>query len=88
MINLNTVFPDIVFSTAELVELSEHLDSPVVKKYLKYQQSQQVKTIGNGLPKEGESAESYLRRQAVVVGGLGVLEALLKIEKPTPAQSS
>lgn len=85
--NLDYAFPTQTFANAELVEIAEALNKPAVKKYLRHQQGISIKAIANGLPKEGESAESYLRRQATVVGGLGVLEALLQIEKPASASS-
>lgn len=80
--NLEKAFPDVVFSNTELYEIATAMNNPSVKKYLVHQQREFIKGIANGLPAEGESAESYLRRQAVVVGSLEVLESLLGIEAP------
>lgn len=78
--NLDILIPDVEFSTAELHQIADAISTPAVRKYLKNQQAKLIKAIGNGLPKEEESAESYVRRQSVVVGGLAVYESLLTIE--------
>lgn len=80
--NLDHIFPEQQFSNTELHEIAVAMNNPAVKKYLAHQQREYVKAIANGLPREGETAESYLRRQATVVGSLEVLEALLGIEAP------
>jgi hypothetical protein len=81
--NLDKVFPYVSFTSAEMAEIATAINKPAVQKYLKHQQGEFIKGIGNGLPDEGESAESYVRRQAVVVGNLEVLEQLLGIEPAT-----
>lgn len=85
--NLASLFPPVQFSNAELMEIAKAMNNPAVKKYLRVQQGEYVKGIANGLPNEAtnESAESYVRRQAVVVGSLEVIESLLSIEAPTTA---
>lgn len=80
--NLATIFPPVEFSRAELFEIAEAANKPAVKKYLKAQQGEFIKGIATGMPVEGESAESYLRKQATVVGALEALERLLAIEAP------
>ena len=86
--NLDKLIPNAEFSTAELHEIATALTKPAVVKYFKNEQAVALKAIANGLPKDGESDTGYLRRQAVVVGGLQIFEALLAIEKPTQAGSS
>jgi len=89
MLNLiNTLYPSHTFNTAELNEIAESLSKPAVKKYLVKLSVDSLQAIAQGMPKEAdsgvqaESAESYLRRQAVVQGQLIILETLLTIEAP------
>lgn len=82
MSNLIKLLPVKEFTTAELHELSEFLNKPSVHKYLLHLQAEGVRAIGNGMPKEGESAEHYIRRQAMFVGSLATLETLLSIDPP------
>lgn len=85
--NLDNLMPRQQFSTAELHEIAETLHKPALRKYLKHQQVEFVKAIGNGLPSEDQTDTAYLRKQAVVVGGLQVLEVLLSVAKPAEAGS-
>lgn len=84
---LSSIFPEQQFSSAELFEIAEAFTRPAVKKYLKQELANSIKALAEGRPKEGESAESYLRREAEVQGGLVVLETLLQIEKPSVSAS-
>lgn len=83
--NLDTIFPAIELSHAELHEIATALTQPAVKKYFKQMQAGAFKAIANGLPKEGQSDAEYLREQAQVVGTLAALETLLSIETPPSA---
>jgi len=85
--NLDVLIPEVTFTDAEMYELAQVLHTPVLRKYLKHLQTGCIKGIANGLPKPEETSESYVRRQAVVVGGLDALETLLKIEKPSQEAS-
>jgi hypothetical protein len=84
--NLDYFFPSKTFATAEMVEIAEAFTKPAVKKYLSQEAGKLIRDIANGLPAAGEDAESYLRRQAQVVGGLAVYEALLQIQNPSISQ--
>lgn len=84
---LPNIFPETKFTTTELTILAENFTHPVVKKYLLSEARSSLEAIATGLPKEGESAEEYLRRQAQVVGGMRVYEALLAIETPKKSSS-
>jgi hypothetical protein len=77
-----TLFPEITFTTTELVEIQKHLTQPIIKKYLSSLVSTAVKDLTHSSRKEGESAESFLERRAVVAGGLEAIEQLLAIEPP------
>jgi hypothetical protein len=79
---LETAFPQQSFTNAELHEIAEAMTKPAVRKYLLSEQRTCIKAIANGEPAKDESAESYLRRQAKVQGGLAVLEGLLSIDRP------
>jgi len=76
------LFPEPSFTTAELFELAVTIHKPVMQKYLRTLACTAIKDICHGQRKEGESAESYLERQAVVAGGLAVVEQLLNVEPP------
>jgi hypothetical protein len=80
--NLDNLFPEQPWTTAELHELADYLTKPVVRKYFKSLQINSFKDIANGLPKPGESDAEYLRRQAIVAGSLQAIEQLLEIKKP------
>jgi hypothetical protein len=80
--NLDYAIPDATFSAAEMHQIASVVQDPTLRKYLVHLQKGIIKSIGNGLPKSGETPESYVLRQAVVVGGLDAIETLLKIEKP------
>lgn len=76
------IFPEIVLSDSELNIIGTQLDHPVVKKYfhkLAYDLARDL--IVNGEPAEGETAESFLRRQAAVRGRLEAFNTLLLVEK-------
>lgn len=79
------LFPIREFNTTELNEIAEALSKPIVKAYLKNQAILAFQGIARGLPRDGESAEEYIRRQATVVGSIAVIEEMLLIE---PATSS
>lgn len=79
------LFPTTTFTTTELVELALEFNKPVVKKYLHMLAVTAVRDLAHGQRKAGESAESYLERQAVVSGGLAAIEQLLNIEAPATA---
>ena len=82
----NSLFPsDVSFTTTELNIIAASLADAAVKKYFIKLASDAFRDINLSEPKEGESAESYLRRRAAVVGGLAVLENLLAIEPPKSA---
>lgn len=81
-----TIFPEIVLNTTEEVLVATALALPAVKKYFHSLANQNGKDIVFGEPFENESAESYLRRQALVKGRLEVLQTLLSIE-PAVEQS-
>ena len=76
------LFPEKEFNTTELTIIAQCLGHPVVKKYFLDLASRNLKAIVFGQRKPGESAESYLERQAVVAGGLAVIEMLLAVELP------
>lgn len=86
---ITTIFPEVGFTTTELLEIQKHFAAPVMKKYLYSLVSTAVRDAVQSSRKEGESAESYLERRAVVMGGLEALNQLLSIEPPidTTAQS-
>lgn len=73
---------DLQLSTSEMVVLAEQITHPMVQKYLKFLAHQSIEAIVHGTAKDNESAESYLRRQAVVQGQLAAIETLLMIEAP------
>ncbi len=81
-----TIFPEIILNTTEEVIVANALALPAVKKYFNSLANQNGKDIVFGEPFENESAESYLRRQALVKGRLEVLQTLLSIE-PAVEQS-
>lgn len=81
----NTLFPVQEFNTAEMQEIAESLTKPAVKKYFFHLAAAAAKGLLMEIRPKNEDAESYLNRQSVVAGGLGVLEELLKIEKPPTA---
>ena len=82
----NTLFPPKEFTTTEMNLIAEQLQKPELRKYLTHLAVESLKSIASGMPKQDETAESYLRRQATVAGGMGVCEALLAIE-PVKASS-
>lgn len=84
---LSQILPPATFTSTELHEIAIHLSNPSVRKYLIEQARICYESIGEGLPMPNESAESYLRRQASVVGSLGALQALLSIEASQPLSS-
>lgn len=86
--NLDKLLPPVSFTTAELYEIAKSLTQNAVVKYLKNEQANAFKAVANGLPKEDETAESYLRRQSFVLGQLAVFEALLGVEKPVEPGSA
>ena len=79
---VNALFPEKEFTTAELATIAQCLGHPTIKKYLVELGRRNVKAIVFGQRNSGEAAESYLERQAVVAGGLAVIEMLLAIELP------
>jgi len=80
--------PKITFVTSELHQIAEKLNDPLLRKYLTYIASVEASDIlENGEPKEGETADSFLRRQAEVRGKVAVIEALLSISPVGEAQS-
>lgn len=82
MSTIDTLFPDQEFTNSELVEIANAVNHPALKKYLRKIATNTVKGLIFSEPYNGESAESCLRRQARVAGGLEVIETLLNIEKP------
>lgn len=61
------------------------LSNPSLKKYLHQLANVQAQGIINGSPKEGQSAEEYLRKLAAVQGRLEVLQTLLAIQSANPS---
>jgi len=89
MLNITTtLYPEQQFTSSEMVDIAEALNRPSVKKYLIQLGVRGLKAIAEGQPAiakidiEAESAESFLRRQAVVQGQLAVIQTLLTIEAP------
>lgn len=82
---LEKLLPKPTLTNTEMVELATAINIPVVQKYLKFLQWEALRDIAGGMPAENESAESYLRRQAHVVGGMAAIEVLLSIEAPAKA---
>jgi len=81
-------FPKISFSTTEMVQIKEKLSDPLIKKYLTYLAiAESDDLIVNGEPKDNETADSFLRRQAEVRGKVDVLETLLLISEPEESTS-
>lgn len=79
------IFPEVEFTSSELADIAQHLTHPAVVKYLHSIAYNIGADICNGEPSPEETAESYLRKQSFVKGGLGVVEMLLQIE-PAAAQ--
>lgn len=79
---MKPLFPSIELTTSEMYEIATAFHSPSVQKYLRHLATDSINAIVHGRRKDGESAESYLERQAVVQGGLEAIELLLGIEKP------
>lgn len=79
---LSSIYPELPFTVTEMNEIATAFSNPSVRKYLAHLGIAGLKAIAGGEPKEGESAESYLRRQAVVQGQLAVYQTLLTIEGP------
>jgi hypothetical protein len=75
------IIPFIFLNDAEQTIVNEHLSDPTVKKYFRSLAYQNITDIILGSPDINESAESYLRRQAVVKGRLEVIETLLSIQE-------
>lgn len=73
------IFPEIKFTRSELIEIQGAFSLPSVVKYLNSMAYSAGTDICTGIIGDGESAESYLRRQEFVKGGLGVIDTLLKI---------
>ncbi len=86
--SLDSIFPDLQFSTTELIEIANVMNSPLIRKYLTSCAAIALKDIGQGLPKENETAEAYLLKQAQVVGSLNTFRMLLSIEKSTFSKES
>jgi hypothetical protein len=82
----NKLFPAITMSTTEMVELAKLFTHPTMQKYLTHLARSNINDIVHAERKEGESAESFLERVALVRGGLEAVETLLAIE--TPAQAA
>jgi hypothetical protein len=72
-------------TTTEINLVAEALNTPTMIKYLTILGHQSIKAIAEGSPEDGESAESYLRRLAVVQGSLAAVQQLLAIEPPATA---
>lgn len=83
-------FPVIEFSVTELVQLKEKFSDPLVKKYLTYLAAvESSDLVENGEPKDGETAESFLRRQATVRGKVEAMVTLLALSQvEEPAQGN
>lgn len=77
-----TFLPKITFSTTEMVQIKEKLSDPLLKKYFTYLAVVESNDlIANGEPKENETADSFLRRQAEVRGKVALAETLLVISE-------
>jgi hypothetical protein len=79
------LYPELVMTTTEMVELANKINEPVIQKYLTHLALNCIKELNHATRKEGESAESFLERIAEVRGGLSSIETLLDIEKPAQA---
>lgn len=77
------IFPEISFTQSESMIIAEALTLPAVVKYLHSVAYNIGADICEGEISEGELAESYLRKQSYVKGGLGVINMLLEIEPAT-----
>lgn len=77
--------PKIEFSLGEITALSERMKDPIIVKYLTMIVSiEAVDLLTNAEPREGETAEAFLRRQAAVRGRIEAIEALLSIANKEP----
>lgn len=77
------IFPETTFSKTEMEVIAANMTHPSVKKYLQHLAYTAGQDIATGEPAEGESAESYLRREFRVKGQLDALQALLSISLPS-----
>ncbi len=82
------LFPPANYTLSEMQDIAAAFNQPAVQKFLKSHAQETMFDIAHASRKDGESAESYLERLAVVSGGLAVYESLLAIETaPTAANS-
>lgn len=81
------IFPSVIISSTDESVINTALSNPSVKKYLTMLAQQSANDILTGEPAIGETAESYLRRQAAVKGRLEVLETLLSIQAVISSES-
>lgn len=80
------IFPMTTFSATEMNLLAESFNNTTVRKYLHHLAYTSGAAIATGEPRENESAEAYLRRQARVQGQLDTVETLLSIKPAQAAQ--
>lgn len=78
------IIPNIAMTETELAVAAEHMAQPVVQKYLRMLSYDNAAAIITGSPKDGETSESYLLREAAVKGRLDVLATLLSIQAAQP----
>lgn len=82
------IFPDQKLSQTEMDVIADKLSDPAVKKYFHVLAYEAGRDIATGEPKEGESAENYLRRESRVKGRLDALNTLLSISSASQKTSS
>lgn len=73
------IFPEIKFTSSELVEIEKSLCSTAFIKYLHSLAYTAGADICSAVREPGESAESFLVRIENVKGGLGVINTLLQV---------
>ncbi len=81
--------PEVKFNSGEMAVLVERLKDPIIQKYLSMLvRIEAADFLVNIEPKDGETAEGFLRRQALVRGRIEVLETLISIAMQEPEEGS
>lgn len=76
------IFPPLKMNSAELMQISISLNEPAVKKYFQLLAYSTGSQLCEGSRAQGETAEEYLCKEALLKGALSLLDMLSNIESP------
>ena len=80
MSSITTLFPAYSFTSTELNEVANHIDNPVVKKWLASLASKLIEGLVHAEKRHGETSDAFLIRVELEKGKLATVEQLLAIE--------